>query len=48
MSDPGVTRRDGSIMIRWWHEITGLLERRRNQRLVARRLRTYVGTAGGR
>jgi hypothetical protein len=35
-------------MFRWWHEITGLLDRRRNDRIVARRLRIYVATPGGR
>jgi hypothetical protein len=34
-------------MIRWWHEITGLMNRRREARIVARRLRTYVGTPIG-
>jgi hypothetical protein len=32
-------------MIRWWHEFTGLLDRRRRSQIVARRLRTYVGTS---
>ncbi len=31
-----------ATMIRWWNEFTGLLERRRQGRIVARRLRTYV------
>jgi hypothetical protein len=35
-------------MTRWWHELTGLLARRRNDRIVARRLRIYVGPAIGR
>jgi hypothetical protein len=48
MSDPASTRRDGSLMIRWWHEFTGFLERRHNDHVVARRLRTYVGTVAGR
>lgn len=34
-------------MIRWWNEFTGLLERRRQARIVARRLRTYVATPAG-
>jgi hypothetical protein len=29
-------------MIRWWQELTGFLARRRNDRIIARRLRTYV------
>jgi hypothetical protein len=32
-------------MIRWWHELTGFIVRRRNDRIVARRLRTYVGAS---
>ena len=32
-------------MSRWWNEFTGLLARRRNDRIVARRLRMYVGTS---
>jgi hypothetical protein len=31
-------------MIRWWHELTGLLVRRRHSQAVARRLRTYVSS----
>ena len=36
--------RDGTNMSRWWNAFTGLLARRRNDRIVARRLRMYVGT----
>jgi hypothetical protein len=36
--------RDGTLMSRWWNEFTGLLARRRHDRIVARRLRIYVGT----
>ena len=32
-------------MTRWWHELTGLLARRRTDQVVARRLRIYVGAA---
>jgi hypothetical protein len=35
-------------MARWWHEITGLFDRRRHNQVVRRRLRTYVGTPSGR
>ena len=35
-------------MNRWWHEFTGLLARRRHDRIVARRLRTYVATTPAR
>jgi hypothetical protein len=35
-------------MARWWHEITGLVARRRHDQIVARRLRIYVGTSTGR
>jgi hypothetical protein len=35
-------------MLRWWHELTGLLARRRDSQTVARRLRTYVATEVGR
>jgi hypothetical protein len=31
-------------MTRWWHLLTGYLVRRHDDRIVARRLRTYVGT----
>ena len=31
-------------MTRWWQLLTGYLARRRDHRVVARRLRTYVGT----
>ena len=34
-------------MIRWWNAFTGLLERRRQGRIVARRLRTYVEAPAG-
>lgn len=34
-------------MIRWWNEFTGLLERWRESRIVARRLRTYVEAPAG-
>jgi hypothetical protein len=35
-------------MTRWWHEFTGYLARRRHDRILARRLRAYVGTPTGR
>jgi hypothetical protein len=42
---PVSEERDGTHMSRWWHELTGLLARRRSDQIVARRLRTYVGTS---
>ena len=35
-------------MTRWWHAFTGYLARRRQDQIVARRLRAYVGTSTGR
>lgn len=35
-------------MFRWWREITGLLERRRYDHVVNRRIRMYVTMANGR
>jgi hypothetical protein len=35
-------------MTRWWHEFTGLIARRRQDQIVARRLKMYVGTSSGR
>jgi hypothetical protein len=34
-------------MVRWWQELTGYLDRRRSERIVARRLRTYVRSVAG-
>jgi len=48
-NDPAASsRRDGTHMTRWWHELTGYLARRRQDQIVARRLRTYVGSPTGR
>jgi hypothetical protein len=48
MTDRRQRRRDGTHMNRWWLEFTGFLARRRQDQVVARRLRMYVGTSTGR